>query len=287
MKTSLFLVAFTLLSASAVAITPNSVESELARLIQTNANQKRIEMIHSPLLNAVARAKALDLAKRNYFNHVDPDGFGPNRVAQLVGHSLPEFYGSERGTNYIESLGGGATSAAQQFSAWLGSAGHRTHVLGTDAFYAEQTHYGVGYVDVAGSQYSRYYVFISTPPPKAGEKSGEYAEWLLQQFLPKTLEGTNDLTDHDADGIPRLQEFILGFEPRSPNILPSPTLSPDSKRLEWRLPLRAAIGSITVQVERSADLKAWTTEGVSAEPGGLFSIPIDRSIGGMRLAAEH
>ncbi|MFN0129493.1 MAG: CAP domain-containing protein [Verrucomicrobiales bacterium] len=287
LKTTILLLVTAGAVTEAAAISPNSVEVELGHLARTHTGQQRPEMIHDPVLNAVARAKAFDLARRNYFSHVDPDGFGPNRVAQLVGYELPGWYGSDKSSNYIESIGGGAGSAAQQFSSWLGSSGHRAHLLGTNEFYAEQTHYGVGYAEVAGSRLRRYYVFISAPPPEAGGGDGPYADWLLQQFLPKSLESTDDMTDHDGDGISRLQEFVLGFEPRTPNVLPSPTLSSDSRRLEWRLPLRETLGSITARVERSGDLKSWTREDVNVEPGGLFSIPIDEPLGALRLAVDR
>lgn len=287
LQTTILLLVTAAAVSEAAAISPNDVEVELGGLVRTHDGQQRPEMIHDPVLNAVARAKAFDLARRNYFSHVDPDGFGPNRVAQLSGYELPGRYGSDKSSNYIESIGGGAESAAQQFASWLGSSGHRAHLLGANEFYAEQTHFGVGYAEVAGSRLGRYYVFISAPPPESGGGDGPYADWLLQRFLPKSLEGTNDITDHDGDGISRLQEFVLGFEPLTPNVLPSPTLSLDSRRLEWRLPLREALSSISARVERSGDLKSWTREGVSVEPGGLFSIPLDGSLGVLRLTVDR
>src|SRR5688572_25772004 len=39
-------------------------------------------------LARVAESKALDMAKRNYFNHVSPDGLGINYLVHQSGYSL-------------------------------------------------------------------------------------------------------------------------------------------------------------------------------------------------------
>ena len=77
----------------AFAITPKGVELEIAEMAKNHASQRRSEMIYDPILNLVARAKALDLGKRRYDGHVDPDGYGPNKAASLAGYGLPAWWG--------------------------------------------------------------------------------------------------------------------------------------------------------------------------------------------------
>jgi uncharacterized protein YkwD len=41
------------------------------------------------------------------------------------------------------------------------SRSHRTQVLGQERFFADQTDYGVGFAEVRGSKYGRYWVLIT------------------------------------------------------------------------------------------------------------------------------
>lgn len=270
-------------------ITPNAVEVELANLIRNHPQQRRPVMVYDSILNMVARAKALDLANRRYFDHVDPDGYGSNRAVQLAGFQLPGAYGTANDTNYIESLTAGRASAQAAFNAWLASPLHKQHLLAELAGYAAQTRYGIGYAKVAGSVYSDYYVFLSAPPNPVGDCRLEpYAEWLFSYFRPAQLAADNDTSDRDQDGIERLIEFVLGYDPCRADRMPAPRHNRGSGRLEWVLPVRADVGSLLVAVERSPDLteRSWTPAGVQAV-NGTYSIPVTGRAGFMRLAARR
>jgi uncharacterized protein YkwD len=142
----------------------SSEETAVAELAINDPNQQRTEMNCNPILAQVARAKAMDLATRNYFDHTDPDGFGPNYYVRQAGYQLPGFYGSANDSNNIESIGAGYTTAESAWNGWLTSSGHRMHVLGEAAFWREQTNYGIGHYYDPNSGYGHYWVFLSAPP---------------------------------------------------------------------------------------------------------------------------
>jgi len=148
------------------ALLPNAAEEYIAQRAMNHPDQGRTSMVYDPYLHLVARAKALDLGRRGYFAHVDPDGYGPNEVIRMTGYQLPSHYSSGLSGNNVESLSAGRAAAEDAFVSWMNSPGHRRHVLGEIDFYRGQTHYGVGYAEVAGSPYRHYYVFITAPPSR-------------------------------------------------------------------------------------------------------------------------
>lgn len=268
-------------------ITPNAVEIQIASLAINHANQARPTMVYDPLLNLVARTKALDLARRGYFAHVDPDGYGPNKAVQLAGYGLPGWWGEGLESNYIESIGGGYSSAQAAFDGWMNSPGHRRHLLAESEFYAGQTRYGVGYAELSGSPYRRYYVFITAPPSENGDTPLEpYVEWLFGQFTLKEIDESGDAGDGDADGIPRLFEFVLQLDPKTSQVMPAARLNAGTRRLEWRLPVRSDLGSVNVSVERSLDLRSWSSNAVQ-KAGDVFSIDTAAQRGFMRMVARR
>ena len=268
-------------------ITPNAVEIQIASLAINHPDQARPTMVYDPLLNLVARTKALDLARRGYFAHVDPDGYGPNKAVQLTGYGLPDWWGDALNSNYIESLGGGYRSAQAAFEGWMNSPGHRRHLLAESDFYAGQTRYGVGYAELPGSPYRRYYVFLSAPPNDNGDTPLEpYVEWLFGHFTPKEIDTSDDASDGDGDGIPRLLEFVLQLDPKRSQVMPTALFNAGTRRLEWRLPVRSDLGSVSVLVERSLDLRSWSADEVQSS-GGVFSIDTQARGGFMRLVARR
>jgi hypothetical protein len=50
------------------------------------------------------------MAKRNYFAHVDPDGFGMNYYINLGGYSLDTFWLNNPKENNFESINAGSES---------------------------------------------------------------------------------------------------------------------------------------------------------------------------------
>lgn len=270
------LIGLAIVTPHAFAITPNEVELEIGQLVENHPSQQRAEMTYDTVLNAIARSRALDMATRRYVGHTDPDGYGPNNLAALVGYDLPDWYRADLGANSIESIGGGPFGASHIFNGWMDSAGHRRHLLGESDHFVAQTHYGVGYVNVPGSEFLGYFVFISAPAPStSSDQLAPYAEWLLTHFTAAELAAHGDLADPDNNGLSRIAEFALGMDPRDTTRLPGPTINLTTQRLEWNLPIRENLGSIQVHIEHSADLSlnTWSSDDVQKE-GPVYSIPI-------------
>lgn len=139
----------------------NEWEKRIEELVKTHGEQQRPGMTCNPLLASVARARAEDMGRRAYFNHVNPDGQGPNYFARQAGYVLPASYSQELNGNNIESIGAGPDNADSMWNAWMSSSKHTTHLLGKSSFFAEQVEYGIGVVQVPGSPYQYYWVFIS------------------------------------------------------------------------------------------------------------------------------
>ena len=148
------------------AVSLNSEEQKLAQLLTGASGQRRdrSKMIADERLCQVARARAMDMAKRRYFDHVNPDGNGPNYLVRQAGYPLPSHYSTSRSANNVESIGCGYSGANACWDGWMGSSGHKTHLLATSSFYTDQTAYGVGYYYDSGSPYRSYFVVITAPP---------------------------------------------------------------------------------------------------------------------------
>jgi uncharacterized protein YkwD len=159
-----------LCSAQHAAADMTSDEQQLAaRLIGDRGQRRDRSRMHAdPILTAVARARAEDMARRRYFSHVNPDGCGPNFLVRSAGYELPSSW-SGRSGNFIESIGAGYATAEQAWEGWMRSSGHRTHLLASSSFYRDQTNFGIGSYSDPSSPFRRYWVVITAPPPSRGD----------------------------------------------------------------------------------------------------------------------
>jgi hypothetical protein len=130
----------------------------------TLLKQRRPNLVLDPLLCKVARARATDLAVRNYFAHVNPDGVAVNFLVRRAGYVLPPDYSTAPSANELESISAGRSTASETLNDLLGDGPHRRQLLGEVAFFAAQTHVGVGFVNRPGSQYQYYWSIITAPP---------------------------------------------------------------------------------------------------------------------------
>ncbi len=148
------------------AVTLTGEEQQLANLLTTASGQQRNKgaMHLDERLVAVARARAMDMAKRDYFDHVNPDGNGPNYLVRAAGYALPATYSTDRKANSIESIGGGYMSAQECWDELLKSPPHRAHLLAQEPFFKDQTSYGIGHYYDPNSTYWHYWVIITAPP---------------------------------------------------------------------------------------------------------------------------
>lgn len=69
-------------------------------------------------LAAVARAHSADMAARDYFAHVNPEGLGPFDRAAAAGQSAS-----------AENIAAGQPDAASVMAGWMASPGHRANIL--------------------------------------------------------------------------------------------------------------------------------------------------------------
>ena len=162
----LFIVALLVSLTAGRAVTLTGEEQQLANLLTTASGQQRNKgaMHLDERLVMVARARARDMAKRDYFNHVNPDGNGPNYLVRAAGYALPASYSTDRKANSIESIGGGYMSAQECWSELLKSPPHRTHLLALEPFFEDQTSYGIGHYYDPNTTYWHYWVIITAPP---------------------------------------------------------------------------------------------------------------------------
>ena len=139
-------------------------EELIAESLVNDPGQERPALHLDPILSRIARERAEDMAARNYFAHVNPDGWAANALVLDAGYILPSAWGTELTNNYIESIAAGFSDAADTWADWMDSAPHRTHLLAQIPFYQNQTSYGVGYAYSATSTYKHYWVVITAPP---------------------------------------------------------------------------------------------------------------------------
>ena len=146
-------------------------EQQLAAHLTGDRGQRRNSprMRLDPILTAVARARAEDMAVRRYFAHVNPDGLGPNALVRAAGYALPSSWGGGRSQNTIESIGAGYATAEQAWEGWMNSPSHRTHLLASSSFYRDQVNFGIGSYSDPSSPFRRYWVIITAPPSSRGE----------------------------------------------------------------------------------------------------------------------
>ena len=117
-------------------------------------------------LAGAAEAKAIDMAKRDYFGHVDPDGYGINYFINESGYKLVPDWIKNKSLNYFESLavntsGGEESIKYLIIDAKTPSLGHRKHLLGLDKWNASLTDIGIGFARREnGSKYKTYTCII-------------------------------------------------------------------------------------------------------------------------------
>jgi uncharacterized protein YkwD len=160
------LIAFAMLAKAATASTPswtpNAEERDIAGRIADAPGQRRAFLTYDPILSRVARERAMDMAQRGYFDHINPDGHGANYLVRQAGYVLPSSYPADG--NNLESIAAGYPTATAAWSGWMDSPDHKRHLLGEIDFFAAQTSYGIGYYQDSASPYHTYWVVITAPP---------------------------------------------------------------------------------------------------------------------------
>lgn len=111
-------------------------------------------------LAMVAEAKAMDMAKRNYLNHVTPEGYGINYLINQSGYTLSADWLKDKKQNMFESIGSGQETGIEAIKAMIANEDDRNHLLGTTSWDASLYDIGVGFVKSDGSNYRSYTCII-------------------------------------------------------------------------------------------------------------------------------
>lgn len=119
-------------------------------------------LVWNDTLAAVAEHKALDMATRNYFGHVDPEGHGMNYFISKAGYKLEKEWVKRGSENYFESIDAGANDGIDAIKTLIidqgvPSFGHRKHLLGLDKWNAALNDIGIGFATNRGeTEYGTY-----------------------------------------------------------------------------------------------------------------------------------
>ncbi|MCC2617969.1 CAP domain-containing protein [Aestuariibacter halophilus] len=135
---------------------------KLARLIMTDYGQQRTQLTCVPLLNAVALAKAQEMARKGMVTHY-AGNLGANARLREAGYPLdpdyPSFY-----HNQVEAVAGGFATAEEAWRQFKDSPVHRTHLLAEHPFFAQQHEMGVAFIREWPSPHVEYWaVYIAKP----------------------------------------------------------------------------------------------------------------------------
>lgn len=142
---------------------PENYQSEFSFLKNFIAKGK---LTWNDTLARVAETKALDMANRNYFEHVNPSGYGMNYDINQSGYKLPQDWVKDKSLNYFESIAVNAADGERVIRLFIidegvPSLGHRKHLLGLDDWNASLTDIGIGFVRChKGCTYQTYVSLI-------------------------------------------------------------------------------------------------------------------------------
>ncbi|WP_149524209.1 CAP domain-containing protein [Sphingobacterium hotanense] len=126
----------------------------------------RTKLVWNKDLAKVAEYRAYDMANRNYFDHTNPEGIGPNYYIQKAGYDLNKDWLKRRSNNNFESIAANHASGVDAIEAFIighGSPGkmHRKHLLGMDQWNGSLKDVGIGFARVPrGSTYKTYICVI-------------------------------------------------------------------------------------------------------------------------------
>ncbi len=138
---------------------PSAYADEIGSFMKVINPKEKLEWNY--LLAEVARERALDMAKRNYFSHVDPDGIGSNLKIHNAGYELRPDWIDEIDEYSFESIAAGFSTGKAAIKDLIIDEGvpsknHRNHLLGLNSFWGECDDIGIGFVYSEGSEFKSY-----------------------------------------------------------------------------------------------------------------------------------
>ena len=295
-KLILAIVSSCLLPLAVTAFEELPEEHYMAEKIRQHAEQGRSAFEHQEVLNFIARKKAEDMAKRQFFSHIDPDGYGPNFAAYHAGYDIPNF---SPASNTIESIGvrhqnglSGQQAADIIFAAWLESPGHRRHVLAEVDQFKNQPAYGVGYAFAPQVPFgwSSHYFVIVTANADPDAVVTPFVEWKFDNFSLAKMDQHN--ADVDQDGKNLLWEYAYNTDPEQPDAAPSFafTFSQERKQGGVTVELPAGIDPAREVIVETSSLQwfsPWTSDDVRREGNTFWAGAEDDVFRAFRVRLEH
>ncbi len=140
---------------------PAAYSQELG--VDLDTVKARQAVIWNDTLAKVAEQRALDMATRNYFAHVDPDGYGVNYHINQAGYKLKKSLLKNPKANQFESIEAGPHTGEEAVKKLIidkghaTTVGHRKHLLGMTKWDASLVDIGVGFVRCKeGCKYKTY-----------------------------------------------------------------------------------------------------------------------------------
>jgi uncharacterized protein YkwD len=133
-------------------VTDNTKTIEQRIFYYTNierAKAGKISYVYDSKLSDIGREDAVDMAARNFFDHINPDGESPTDRAERHGYPVEKDYGTYYrigvGENIalVQHIQGTPDEIAQYIvNAWMNSPDHRENILDLNG--ADYTNLGVG-----------------------------------------------------------------------------------------------------------------------------------------------
>ncbi len=128
---------------------------QLAKLIISDPEQKRIKLVCNSLLAKVAEEKAKEMASLKRVSHVGRSY--ANRRLLKAGYPLSEIY-PRLFENNVEAIAGGIKNPEEMWQEFKDSDAHRTHLLAEHEFYQLQDKIGVGFYSDSKTPHVEYWV---------------------------------------------------------------------------------------------------------------------------------
>jgi uncharacterized protein YkwD len=132
-----------------VRVKPSNFKNEIGYFMKSI--KPKHELKWNKILVEVAEEKAMDMAKKNYFNHVSKDGKGINVMIHKAGYKLNSDWIKDKKDNSFESISAGSKTAVESIinliiDANVKGLGHRKHLLGMNNWYGMMKDIGIGFV---------------------------------------------------------------------------------------------------------------------------------------------
>lgn len=133
--------------------------------VDLTALEPRAKLIWNDTLALVAQKKAVDMAKRDYFSHITPDGKGINLMIAEAGYPIRNEWLTNDAGNIFESLASGYDDGISVIKGLIKDegvpdAGHRRHLLGAGIWNGSLKECGIGFAVNPETYYGSYICII-------------------------------------------------------------------------------------------------------------------------------